>query len=86
MGAWPLFFVGLVAFTIIYAWVIGEAQNRLIPIIIVIILTIAFCIGMGFLMQGFLIIGSVVGSIIGSSLVIWSLVTYSDEERRKRQS
>ena len=86
MGAWPLFFVGLVAFTIIYAWVIGEAENRLVPIIIAITLTIAFCIGMGFLMQGFLIIGSVAGSAIGSSLAVWALATYGDEERRKRQA
>ena len=84
MGLWPLIFVGIVGFTILYAWFFGEAEKRKVPIIILLSLTVAFCVGMGILGQWFLVIGTAIGSLLGVILLyIFTPVSYRLTLRQK---
>lgn len=69
MGIWQLIFVGIVGFTILYAWIIGEAEKKWLPITILLILTAVYLFWMVYLKQGFLAIGSVVGALLGTIFI-----------------
>ncbi len=85
MGLWPLAIVGFIVFMILYGWILGEAENRRVPIFILLGSSLVFFVFMGIISQWYLVIGSVAGGILGTFLLyIFSPDNHHQEKRFKK--